>query len=225
MFSTKFRTLMACAIFSTLLPISYSSVALAAEAGAPFSATGEQLDVAPPNEWKLAWMDGRSDGSYLIEYIPGKEEIDSWRDGYLAIERLHYPPVEIRKEIENAKSSVSEVALFQFVQNAKKACSGRHEPMMQRVNSFNGIRFAVSGGFCDRYGPAAPYGEGAFIAFAEGKDYLFRIQYGWRPKSIEEKKSNLPWRITPDKAEEYLGAIKAASLCAGPGQPGCKHRR
>jgi hypothetical protein len=195
----------------------------APENGAPFAVVGEQLDYAAPKGWKLAWMDGKPDGSYVAEYIPQTEEINSWRDGYLAIARLPYPPAQILKEIENSKTTISELALIQYIQKAKDTCGGKHEAMSQRTNTFNDIYVAVGGGFCDKYGSAAPFGEGAFVAFAQGKNYLFRVRYGWRPRSDQNQSDNLPWRITPSVAKEYLEAIKALSLCAGVGQPACKN--
>lgn len=198
-------------------------VASAADDGAPFSVIGEQLDHRPPDGWKLAWMSGKADGRYIVEYIPQEENINSWRDGYLAIERLAYPSAEVLKEIETHKTRIAAVALYQFIRKAKESCGGKHSEMAQRTNTFNGVYFAVGGGYCDRYGQAAPFGEGSFVAFAEGKDYLFRIQYGWRPKTIQDQENNVPWRITPKTAEQYLGAIKATALCGGSNQRACKN--
>ena len=194
----------------------------AAEGGTPFAVIGEQIDHPLPKGWKLAWMTGKPDGRFVVEYIPEAEQVDSWREGYLAIERLPYPPAEAMKEIENKKQTTSGVALSLYIQVAKESCVGKHESMSQRSNTINGTYFSVGGGFCDKYGPPAPFGEGAFVAFVQGKDFLFRIQYGWRPKSAEELSANLPWRITAQVAKEYLEAIKASSLCAGIGQPECK---
>lgn len=190
--------------------------------GVPFSVIGEQLDHRPPEGWKLAWMSGKADGSYIVEYIPDAEDINSWRVGYLAIERLEYPPTEVLKELEKHKTRVADVALYQLVKKAKETCGGQIAEMARRTNTFNGVYFAVSGGYCDRYGQAAPFGEGSFIAFAEGNSYLFRIQYGWRPKTAQDQENNIPWRIAPQKATQYLEAIKATSLCGGLDQPACR---
>ena len=194
----------------------------AEEGGAPFTVMGERIDHPVPKGWKLAWMSGKPDGRFVVEYIPEIEQVDSWREGYLAIERLPYPAAEAMKEIESKKQTTSGLALSLYIQMAKERCGGKHESMSQRSNIFNGTYFSVGGGFCDKYGPSAPFGEGSFVAFAQGKDFLFRIQYGWRPKSAQELNMNLPWRIAPQIAKEYLEAIKASSLCAGIGQPECK---
>jgi hypothetical protein len=215
---------------SLLLPISLSLLfatspptTLATEDGAPFAVTGEQIDHPVPKDWKLAWMGGKSDGRFVVEYIPEAEQIDSWREGYLAIERLPYPSAEALKDIESKKRTVSEFALSLYIQIATETCGGKHQSMSQRSNTFNGTYFSVGGGFCDKYGSAAPFGEGSFVAFAQGTSFLFRIQYGWRPKSVQELSANLPWRITPQVAKKYLEAIKASLLCAGIGQPECKN--
>jgi hypothetical protein len=205
-----------------LLFVGMPLAASAADDGVPFSVVGEQLDHHPPEGWKLAWMNGKADGTYIAEYISEAEDINSWREGYLAIERLEYPPAEVLKEIEKRKSRVADVALYQLVRKAKETCGGQHVEMTQRTNTFNGVYFAVGGGYCDRYGKVAPFGEGSFVAFAEGKSYLFRIQYGWRPKSAQDQEGNVPWRIAPQKAKQYLEAIKAMSLCGGLDQPACR---
>jgi len=197
-------------------------VVSAANEGAPFAVIGEQLDHRPPDGWKLAWMSGKADGSYIAEYIPEEEDIQSWREGYLAIERLEFPPADVLQEIEKYKTRLADVALHQFAKRAKETCGGQHAEMSQRTNTFNGVYFAISGGYCDRYGKAAPFGEGSFIAFAEGQNYFFRLQYGWRPKTIQEQQKNVPWRIDPQKALQYLEAIRASSLCGGLDQPACR---
>jgi hypothetical protein len=103
----------------------------------------------------------------------------------------------------------------------KKNAAGGISRWFKGLTTFNETYIAVSGGFCDSYGPAAPFGEGAIFAFAEGKEFLFRIQYGWRPKSAIEQRVNIPWRIDPETARKYVEAIKATSLCNGPAQPMC----
>ncbi|RST52116.1 hypothetical protein EJI01_16480 [Variovorax sp. MHTC-1] len=203
-----------------LLLLVTSNFALAALAeGEPFAVVGEQLDHPSPLGWKLAWMSGEAEGSYVAEYVPATEEINSWREGYLAIERLKYPPAE---KLDKRKTMIADVLAFGYGKNAKEKCGGRHFPMVQRADTFNGTYLAVGGGFCDSYGPAAPFGEGAIFAFAEGKEFLFRIQYGWRPKSAQEQRTNIPWRIDPETARRYIEAIKTTALCNGPAQPLCR---
>lgn len=209
-----------CLLLASVIGMPFA--AFATEDGLPFTVIGEQLIHPPPTGWKLAWMSGNANGSYVVEYIPEAEDINLWRGGYLAIERLAYPPAAVLKKIDEAKARLADVALFQFIKRAKETCGGQHSEMSQRTNVYNGVYMAVGGGFCDRYGPAAPFGEGSFLAFAEGKEYLFRIQYGWRPNSLEEKSSNIPWRITRQRAEQYLEAIMASSLCGGLAQPTCR---
>lgn len=199
-----------------------SAPAHAAEDGTPFAVSGEQLEFQPPGGWKLAWMSGKADGSYIAEYIPENEDINTWRDGYFAVQRYEYPSKEALKEIENNKSRFADFALIQYIKMAKNGCGGQHNAMSQRTNTFNGVYFAVGGGYCDRYGPAAPFGEGSFVAIAEGQRYFFKIQYGWRPKSINDQKVNAPWHLTPEKAKEYLESIKTISLCGSDGLPACK---
>ena len=190
--------------------------------GKSFAVLGEQVDHQIPNGWKLAWMDGQVDGRYLMEFIPADEDIKAWRSGYLAIERIPLPSTEAMEEVRQMKTSLAEVGLHYFINQAESRCGGRHEEMSRRVNTFNGILFAVSGGFCSRYGATAPFGEGAFVAFLEGQQNIFRIQYAWRPASEADGNLHLPWRISPDKAGAYLNAIKATTLCGAENQPVCQ---
>lgn len=201
---------------------SFSFYTFAAEDGTPFAVNGEQMDYSPPSGWKLAWMHGKQDGPFIAEYIPENEDINAWREGYLSMQRFEYPSVEMLHKLKENKTRIADMGLIQTVNKANETCGGQHTPMSQRTNTFNNVYFAVGGGYCDKYGTAAPYGEGSFVAFAEGKKFFYRIQYSWRPKSADDQKSNLPWRITPSKAKEYLESIKAMSLCGGDEQPACK---
>lgn len=195
---------------------------VAAADGDSFAVQGERLDFEPPAGWRLAWMEGEADGNYYVEYIPQDETIESWRGGYLLVRRFKYPAPEILQQIRDQKMNFAAILLQKFMEDAQKACPGKNAQMVQRINTFNGIPFAVSGGFCDAYGPAAPHGEGAFIAYAEGRDYFFQIQYGWRPATVEQRAMNLPWRLAPEKAAQYLNAMKKYTLCGGAGQAACK---
>jgi len=204
-----------------LLPGISPIVTFATEKGTPFRVIGEQLEHPIPKNWKLAWMDGKPDGRFVVEYIPENDDINTWRKGYLAIERLPYPSSEVMQQIEG---NISEFALSRYIQLAKERCAGKHKAMSQRTNTFKNTLMSVGGGFCDKYGPAAPFGEGSFVAFVQGEDFLFRVQYGWRPDSTKELNANLPWRISRQAATQYLEAIKASSLCGGTGERECNNR-
>lgn len=193
----------------------------AAEAGAPFTVNGEQLALPIPKFWKLAWMEGAADADYVAEYIPEDEDINSWRGGYLQISRAAYPPADVLARLAEARVNISDMALAQHVSTAARHCGGRHEAMQAQALTYNGIRLALGGGFCDQYGPAAPFGEGAYIAFVEGKDYMFRLHYGWRPRTPAERASYLPWRLAPAADAYFQDALKAATLCGGKDQPPC----
>ena len=66
-------------VFYAAIKIVFFAVPLAAFASdwTPFAITGEQLNHLPPKGWRLAWMDGKPDGRYLVEYIPERESINS----------------------------------------------------------------------------------------------------------------------------------------------------
>ena len=188
----------------------------------PFSVIGEQIEHPVPAGWKLAWMEGSPNGANYAEYIPEGEDIEHWRSGYLLLRRVPLPSEEVLAKIEGGKNKLADGSLIGFFQKANKACAGTNELMSQRTNVFNGLYMAVGGGFCDRYGTSAPFGEGALVAFAVGKDYLFQMQYGWRPANEQQAKADLPWRIDGERARKYLEAFKASKLCGGAGEPACK---
>ena len=190
----------------------------------PFRVTGEQIEHPVPTGWKLAWMEGNPDSSYYAEYLPEGESIEHWRTGYLLLSRVPLPSAEVLAKVEGGKNKLADGSVIDFFQKASKACAGTNELMSQRTNVFNGIYMAVGGGFCDRYGATAPFGEGALVAFAVGKDYLFKMQYGWRPANEQQAKANLPWRLDAELARQYLEAFKASTLCGGTEQPACKPR-
>lgn len=141
--------------------------------GKSFSVTGEQVNHQIPEGWKLAWMSGNPDGRYFAEYIPSEEDIKTWRAGYLVIERIPMPSATLLEEIKKQNASLPEVLLHLFIDQAASSCGGKHEAMSRRVNFFNEIQFAVSGGFCEKYGAMAPYGEGAFCCLnARSRPYF-----------------------------------------------------
>lgn len=215
------RTILKIVYLVALLTL-MTPAAFAATKWSPFRVSGEQLDFRVPDGWKLAWMSGKGDDQYLAEYLPVNENIDAWRGEYFSINRFRYPSQKIRDKIAALHSSVAAVALYQFIRKADATCGGIHVDMSQRIAMFNGVRFAVGGGYCSRYGSAAPFGEGSIVAFAEGEQYVFRVKYDWRPSSSDEQKEDLPWRNKIQKIKGYIESIKLMTLCGGKDEPVCK---
>ncbi|GGP25005.1 hypothetical protein [Silvimonas amylolytica] len=183
--------------------------------GAPFAVTGERVTTQIPKGWKLAWMQGDPAGGFMAEYLPEGEDINHWRGEYLAIARFPYPSATVLKQMTEKKVHISEVALSQFMSATQAGCGGKRDEMPHGLNQIDGLLFAVSGGFCDKLEPAAPFGEGQFVAFIEGKDFLHKVQYSWRPGSAFEASANKPMRLPKQKTVQYLEAIKASRLCDG----------
>ncbi|MBA3023561.1 MAG: hypothetical protein FP821_06635 [Sideroxydans sp.] len=184
-----------------------------AETGSePFSVKGERIDITPPAGWKLAWMKGKSDGEYLAEYIKDGEDVSSWKSGLLLIRRAPYPSVDIREQIYKLKAKVADVGLVQLANQTKQICKEKYVPTAQRVNTFGGLYFSVGGWYCGLAGPSIPYGEGSYVAFIEGKDFIHIIQYSWRPQTDVEVKAS-PWAIEEKTATAYLQSITSAVIC------------
>lgn len=189
--------------------------AQAAPQGESFAVTGERVVTAIPQGWKLAWMMGTPAGGFMAEYIPAEDNIDTWHGGYLAIARFPYPSAKVMQEFKDKKVHPAEVAQAQLQDALRNSCGDKFEAMPRGLNQLGDLLFSVSGGYCPHMGTTAPFGEGSFVAFIEGKEFLHKVQYSWRPASTKEQDQNKPWGIGKDKSVQYLEAMKASTLCDG----------
>jgi len=180
-------------------------------AGMPFNVKGERLDVTPPPGWNIVWMEGDSTGEYFVEYAPAGEDVETWKTGHLSIVRKPYPSAQTMKEIRDAKLKVADVALIGMVKRLSSSCAG-YEEITMRTTTANGLYSALGGGYCGKPSENAPLGEGAFVAFYESKNFIYKVQYSWRPQSEAEKQSSL-WGIDAAHAKLYRESLKSATLC------------
>lgn len=180
---------------------------------------GEQPAHPIPDGWQAGYFKGDVNGEYVVEYTPNGEDVRGWKNGYLAISRYNYPENKVITQIKESNLAVADVAVMVAQEQAQKGCAGTYTPMSHRNNIFNDLFFSVSGGFCNKYGVIAPLGEGAIVSTIEGKDYLFNIQYSWRPQTKAQQ--NLDWGTTPSMIEDYLTRITQTSLCGSNQQPKC----
>ena len=179
--------------------------------GMPFNVKGERLDVTPPPDWKIIWMEGDPKGEYLVEYAPPGEDVENWKTGHLSIVRKPFPSAQTMKEIRDAKLKVADVALIGMVKRISGGCAG-YEEVTMRTSNANGLYLALGGGFCSKPSDNAPLGEGAFVGFYESKNFIYKVQYSWRPQSDAEKQSSL-WGIDAAHAKLYRESLKSAALC------------
>jgi hypothetical protein len=173
---------------------------------------GENLVLRPPAGWRLAYSEGDPGGNYVIEFMPANENQGAWREGYMSIRRGAYQP--------GSGAHVATQVVHELLQGAQRLCGGRFTPMQQKETTTNGAYTSISGGFCDRSGSAAPYGEGSLVAAVEGKKNLFLVQFGWRPSTESEAKGP-GLHIAPELLQQYLNLLNQAVLCGGDGQPVC----
>lgn len=190
----------------------FSHKAFAVE-GDFFEIEGEQLVYKVSTQWRPVWMSGDPKANFFVEYIPEYEQINNWKFGYLKIQRHPYPAPEIMEKIKASGGRISDIAAQQFQEQTSKNCLGKHEKMTHRTNTFNNLFFSVTGGFCNKYGSVAPYGEGAVFAFIEGKDFLHSVQYGWRPIDEKTAKENAPWGVFSPLLIQYLNEMKLITTC------------
>lgn len=188
--------------------------------GRIFQPAGENLMIAPPAGWRLAYMDGDPGGEYVVDFLPANEAHDSWREGYMGVQRRGYPGASLVENIQARNLSIAQVALAEVMQGAQRNCPGRFNAMGQKVSMTNNMPTAISGGFCERVGPAAPYGEGTVLGVFQGKQYLFVVQFSWRPSTANEL-NQFAFRITPARLQQFLDLMNAATLCGGPDEGKC----
>jgi len=214
----RFSGLLAGAL--SLLLVLPPPLAQAEAEGRLFQPTGENLMIAPPAGWRLAYMDGDPEGDYVVDFLPKNEAHDSWREGYMSVQRRTFPEAALRDNIRARNLTMPQVAISEVMQIAQRKCPGRFVPMGQKDSLTNNIPTSVSGGFCDRLGPSAPYGEGSVMAVFEGKERLFVVQFSWRP-STENELKQFAYRISPERLQQFLDLLNAATLCGGPDEGRC----
>lgn len=201
------RTRTALAVLSLSFAMAASPAGAALLDGKVFQPNGENLVIQPPAGWRMAYMNGDPNGDYVIEFMPRNESHDSWREGYMSVQRGAYEP--------SSGTHLSSQLVQRVLQGAQRNCAGRFTPMKSKDSVNHGAYTSISGGFCDRYNnDAAPYGEGSLVAVVEGKKNLFLVQFGWRPATENELK-NYGWRITPERLQQYLNLLNQATLCGG----------
>ncbi|MFJ3057475.1 hypothetical protein [Herbaspirillum sp. NPDC087042] len=201
------------------------ALAMPGQAGAEvtgriFQPAGENLMISSPAGWRLAFMNGDPAGEYVVDFLPANEAHDSWREGYMGVQRRAFPAASLVNNIQARNLTVAQVALSEVLQGAQRNCPGRFTAMGQKVTMTNNIPTAISGGFCGRVGPSAPYGEGTVLGVFQGKQYLFVVQFSWRP-STENELNQFAYRITPARLQQFLDLMNAATLCGGTDEGKC----
>jgi len=210
------KTIQALLLAAPLLSLSLSLSAVAGPKEAPAApSNGENLVIQPPAGWRLAYMTGDPGSNYMVEFMPNGEDQDNWREGYMSVKRGAYTPV--------GGQHLATQAVESLIQSAQSKCAGHFVVMKQKNTQTNGAYTSIGGGFCDRYGGVAPYGEGNLTAVVEGKKNLFMVQFGWRPATESDLK-DYSWRIQPERLQQYLNLINQANLCGGGNdEPACPH--
>ncbi|WP_050475793.1 hypothetical protein [Herbaspirillum rhizosphaerae] len=199
------KKMLALLLLQASLMVSMSSNAALLE-GNVFQPIGENLVVQPPSGWRLAYMNGSPTGDYVVEFMPQNETHENWREGYMSVQR---GAADV-----GAGTHLSTQIVQRVLQGAQRNCSGHFTAMKQKDSMTNGAYTSISGGFCDRLGSAAPFGEGSLIGVFEGTKNLFLVQFGWRPATENELKGN-PLRITPQRLQQFLDVMNRATLCGG----------
>ncbi|MFL9925809.1 hypothetical protein PQR62_16125 [Herbaspirillum lusitanum] len=188
--------------------------------GSVFQPNGENLIIQTPPNWRMAYMNGDPGSDYVVEFLPPNEAHDSWREGYMSVQRRTLPGSALMDGIRARQLTLSSVAVGEVLQNVQRNCAGKFMQMRQKDTLTGSAPTSISGGFCDRYGAAAPYGEGSVFAVVEGKKSLFVVQFGWRPATQDENKQ-FGYRISPERLQVYLDLLNRAVLCGADDEPAC----
>ena len=200
---------LALLMLSALLTISNSHAEVE---GAPFIVNGKRIDIVPPTGWKLTWMIGDADGEYFAEYIKDGEDVLSWRSGLLLIRRVKYPSADLIEQIKKAKSKVADIMLLQYDNQTQQTCKDKYVPTAKRVGEVGGLYFAVGGWYCRASSKKIPFGEGSYVAFVEGKEFVHLVQYSWRPQTEQDANSS-DWGVDLKTGKAYLDSIMSSVLC------------
>lgn len=187
--------------------------------------SGERPVVAIPAGWVLAYAELGDNGGYMLEYLPAGENIDNWRGEYLYVGRYPYPAGSGKTDPHRPDApSIGDTAVNGIQQQVAATCRGQGGFTQQPLQAglYHGARISLAAGFCPQMGQAAPYGEGAAIAFIEGNDYLHQVSFHWRPASAEQRVERLSTLGAEDGAvERYQRTIRATTLCGGQHEPAC----
>lgn len=212
-------------VFKGVLGLSVISICLQAHAVEAYGdqakkikISGEQVIHDIPKGWDLSYFEGDPAGNFLMEYVPKGDDVRQWKQGYLLIRRSAYPDATLMSKLKEAKISPAMVGILQAQDTAKKGCGENFRPMTQGETVFNGIAFAISGGYCPQYGQYLPFGEGAVVSVLEGKENIFKLQYSWRPHSAQPQ---LKWGLENSQITNYLDRIKNTHLCGGINETKC----
>jgi len=182
--------------------------------GELFEVSGLQLAISPPEGWSAVWMSGDPDGQYFIEYLPEGDDVNSWRDGYIYVQRTAFTQDTLDK-IERAGYSMLDFAFESFQYNAKITCPGmffRSKPERENINN---LEYVLGAGYCDKYGDAAPYGESTVFAYAWDGEFLFNVKLAWRPHSKDDQLEHPHWPIPQERVAFTFDILKSAFLCGG----------
>ncbi len=190
--------------------------------GQLFEVNGMQLVIAPPEGWDAVWMDGDPDGQYFIEYLPKGDDVNSWRDGYIFVQRTSLvSQQDFLNKIESAGYSLLDFMFKSFTYKAQQTCPGNFIKSKPKAEFFNGIKYILGAGYCDKYGPAAPYGESNVFAYAQHGELIFNIKFAWRPRSKQDQIDNPHWPISQEKVDFTFNVLKGAFLCGDEGYEEC----
>ena len=185
-----------------------------AKDGHLFDVSGLQLAISPPESWSAVWMSGESQGTYFVEYLPEGSDVNSWRDGYILVQRISFiDKQETLNKIESAGFSLVDFAFNGFLYKAQKTCPGNYVKSYSKSETFNNIEYVLGAGYCDKYGPAAPFGESNVFAYVRRGDLLFNVKFAWRPHSKEDQVSNPHWPIPQERVDFVFNVLKSAFLC------------
>ncbi len=182
--------------------------------GKLFEVNGLQLAITPPVGWSVVWMDGDPDGDYFVEYLPKGDDVNSWRDGYIFVNRISFiNKQELLEKIESEGYSLLDFMFKAFMHKAQKTCPSEFVKSKPKTENFNNIEYILGAGYCNKYGSAAPYGESNVVAYARSGDVVFNVKFAWRPHSKEDQIANPHWPISYEKVDFTFGVLKNAFLC------------
>lgn len=199
--------------------LSFSTQAQTLQTPTPTNAAihGEQISILIDDAWFPAWQNllkpqaregqANAEQGYNVEYIPRGQDIEKWRGEYLLVSRMSYPVDP--KEKENIANNAA-----QLIQTLSERHCGQNLKKMPTVSiKIDGQPAVMAGGYCPLPIKVSPKGEGSIFVFIEGKEYLHRVSFNWRPLESERAEGTPVIGTSPERLVEFAKRLQNIKLC------------
>ncbi|OBX03912.1 hypothetical protein QV06_08505 [Gallibacterium genomosp. 3] len=174
----------------SIVELFYKEAMFVSQPTTPRPIIGEQIDFSPPKNKALAmrYLYGDPQYSYVAEYIEDKDKIESWKGYYFAQMRMKSPLVLlVQSTLDGIHKACDNLLVDSFTISMDKDQKSQN----LQPNYNNSTYFY----FCNKPLPHAPYGEGGYVVFTEGKEFHFKYWVAWRPEKAYSKPGEIIFKL------------------------------